>query len=217
MMTTAITDSSDFESQAILGTAANKGIKVYRMGYMKYDFEKGIEKTLSQKKFIIDKLVKLNEFFSIIGNYQNHDGIDIGAAIWDLWILFNDHDNEWIGSQYDIRHNTVEGGHSWPVDLQLISPYIHSLVLKDFKWGIVEGKWRTINTPIGKGMVDFPRFFKLVKEMKIGGPISLHFEYPLTDTPIEEMDIKTAKEQVSAAMKKDLEMVNKYLQEADLK
>lgn len=217
MMTTAITDAGDFESQAILGTAANKGIKIYRMGYMKYDFEKGVEKTLNDKRPLIDKLVELNEFFSIIGNYQNHDGIDIGAAIWDLWILFKNHDSEWIGSQYDIRHNTVEGGHSWPVDLQLISPYIHSLVLKDFKWGIVDGKWRTINTPIGEGMVDFPRFFKILKEMKIGGPISMHFEYPLTDKPIEEMGVKIAKEQVSSAMKKDLEMVNKYLQEADLK
>ena len=216
MMTTSITNASDFDTQAVLGIAANEGIKQYRMGYMKYDFEKGIDKTLDDKKFIIDKLVELNEFFSIIGNYQNHDGIDIGAAIWDLWTLFNNHDPEWIGVQYDIRHNTVEGGHSWPVDLQLVSPYVHSLVIKDFKWGIVDGKWRTINTPLGEGMVDFPKFLKMLKDMDIGGPISMHFEYDLTDKPIEEMVPDEAKRQVSAHMKKDLETLKKYLKEADL-
>jgi sugar phosphate isomerase/epimerase len=217
MMTTAITNASDFDSQATLGTAANKEIKIYRMGYLKYDFEIGIEKTLDQLKFVIDKLEKINDFFGVVGDYQNHDGTNIGAAIWDLWTLLKKHKTEWIGCQYDIRHNTVEGGRSWPVDLRLISPYIHSLVIKDFKWGIVNGKWRVINTPVGEGMVDFSSFFKMVKELNLGGPISMHFEYPMTEKPIEEMDAKTAKAQVMAAMKKDLTMLRKYLQEADLK
>jgi sugar phosphate isomerase/epimerase len=216
MMTTAITNAKDYDAQAVLGTAANEGIKIYRMGYMKYDFEKGIEKTLDEKRSLIDKLVDLNAFFSIIGNYQNHDGTNIGAAIWDLWNLFRKHENTWIGIQYDIRHNTVEGGHSWPVDFQLVSPYVHSLVIKDFKWGLVDGKWRTINTPIGEGMVDFPKFFNMLKEMGIGGPISMHFEYPLTEGSIEDMDPEKAKAQVAAAMKKDLSMLKQYLREAEL-
>ena len=217
MITTAITDPGDFESQMVLGSAANKGVKIYRMGYMKYDFDKGIEKTLSDSKRLIEKLVKSNEFFNIVGNYQNHEGINIGAAIWDLWTLFRNQDPDWIGSQYDIRHNIVEGGRSWPVDLRLIYPYIHSLVIKDFKWGQVNGKWEVINTPVGEGMVDFPAFLKLVKELGIGGPVSMHFEYPLTEKPLEEMDPKQAKEQVMEAMKKDLAMLKKYLSEAGLK
>jgi L-ribulose-5-phosphate 3-epimerase len=217
MITTAITEPGEWDSQLILGSASNKDVRIYRMGYLKYDFEKGIEETLNDKRRLIDKLVTTNAFFNIVGNYQNHDGIDIGATIWDLWTLFKIHDNEWIGSQYDIRHNIVEGGKSWQVDLRLISPYIHSLVIKDFKWGLVEGKWEVINTPIGEGMVDFPQYFKMVKELGIGGPVSMHFEYPLTDGPIQEMDPQLARKQVTEAMKKDLVMVNKYLQEAGLK
>ena len=217
MMTTAITNASDFETQATLGSASNKDIKIYRMGYLKYDFEQGIEKTLDNLRSVIDKLEKINEFFSIVGDYQNHDGVNIGAPIWDLWTLLKNHDPEWIGCQYDIRHNTVEGGHSWPVDLQLISPYIHSIVIKDFKWGVVDGKWRVINTPVGEGMVDFPRFFDMIKNMNIGGPITMHFEYPMTEKPIEDMDPAIARKQVMAAMKKDLMMTHKYLQEAGLK
>ena len=216
MMTTAITNAGDFDTQSVLATAANEGIKVYRMGYMSYDFEKGVDETLKDTRPIIDRLVKLNEFYSIKGNYQNHDGTNIGATIWDLWTLFKDHSNDWIGVQYDIRHNVVEGGHSWPVDLQLIRPYIHSLVIKDFKWGMIDGKWRVINTPIGEGMVDFNRFFNMVKELNIGGPISMHFEYPMTDRPEEEMDKREVKSEVAKAMKKDLDMLKKLLEEAGL-
>lgn len=216
MMTTAITDPKEFSSQATLGTAANEGIKLYRMGYLKYDFEKGVDKTLDTYKPLIEELVKINDFFEIKGNYQNHDGTNIGAAIWDLWTLFREHDNEWIGIQYDIRHNTVEGGRSWPVDLQLVADYVHSLVLKDFKWGTIDGKWRVINTPIGEGMVDFPKFLEIIREKKIGGPVSMHFEYPLTDRPIEEMDPEEAKKQVMKIMKKDLEAAREFLRQAGL-
>jgi len=216
MIATAIDDPGTYEAQAILSTAANLEVKHYRMGYMKYDFDKGINETLDSKKYLIDKFLKMNEFFNITGNYQNHDGINIGAAIWDLWTLFENRKPEYIGCQYDIRHNTVEGGRSWPVDMQLISPFIHTLVLKDFKWEKIDGSWKIVNTPIGEGMVDFPKYFQMIKDLNIGGPVTLHFEYPLTEEPIENMAPIKAKEQVVAAMKKDLAKVFEYMNEAEI-
>lgn len=216
MITTAIDDPGTYNAQAILSTAANLEVKYYRMGYLKYDFDKGISETLSSFKTLMDKFLKINEFFNITGNYQNHDGTNIGAVIWDLWTLFKNRNPEYIGCQYDIRHNTLEGGRSWPVDMQLIAPFIHTLVLKDFKWEEIGGEWKIINTPIGEGMVDFPRFFQLVKKLKIGGPVSIHFEYPLTEEPIENMNPVIAKEQVIKAMKKDLGKVYEYMNEAGI-
>lgn len=217
MITTAIDDPGTYNAQAILSTAANLEVKHYRMGTLKYDFDKGISETLNSKKYLIDKFLQINQFFNITGNYQNHDGINIGAAIWDLWTLFKNRNYDFIGCQYDIRHNTVEGGHSWPVDMQLISPLIHTLVLKDFKWEQIGGRWQIVNTPIGEGMVDFPKFFQMVKDFNIGGPMSVHFEYPLTEDPIEKITPLKAKEQVVTAMKKDLAKVFEYLNEAGLK
>ena len=76
-------------------------------------------------------------------------------------------------------HATVEGGENWEIGFNLIKPYINTLVIKDFKWGKVDGKWKRLHAPLGEGMVDFKRYFQLLKENKINVPLSLHVEYDL--------------------------------------
>jgi len=217
MMASDVNDPDDTLTEPVLKTAADLGILHYRMGYVPYDFSKGIIQTLDAYQGKLKKLIKMNRETGIVGNYQNHDGTNVGAPIWDLWYLFRENQPEWIGCQFDIRHATVEGGHSWPIDLQLIAPYIQTLVIKDHKWGKVDGKWRIINTPVGEGMVDFDRYFRMVKDLNLGGPITMHFEYPMTDHPEEEMDVKTVRLQVMEAMKKDLNALKIMLKKAGLR
>lgn len=217
MMASDVNDPDDPMTEPVLKTAADLGIQYYRMGYVGYDFKKGVIKTLDEYKIKLKRLITLNRKAGIIGNYQNHDGTNVGAPIWDLWYLFHESPPDWIGCQFDIRHATVEGAHSWPIDLRLIAPYVRTLVIKDHKWGMVDGKWRIINTPVGEGMVDFATYFQMVKELNLGGPITMHFEYPMTDRPEEEMDIKTVKMQVMNAMRKDLKALRDLLKNAGLK
>ncbi len=217
MMATGIDDPADPMSEIVLKTASDLGIHHYRMAYFRYDFKKGIRESLDEYKFWVKGLINLNERCNIRGNYQNHDGINVGASIWDIWELFKDHDPTWIGCQYDIRHATVEGGHSWPVDLRLIEPYIHTLVIKDFKWGQADdGSWRVVNTPVGEGMVPFDKYFEMIKVLKIGGPVTIHFEYPMTSRPEQELPEKEARKQVVNAMKKDLRTLKTMLRKAGL-
>jgi sugar phosphate isomerase/epimerase len=216
MMATDVNDPSDPLSETVLKTGGDLGIRHYRMAYYRYNFTKGIQQSLDEYKYWVKGLIGLNEKCSIIGNYQNHDGINVGAPIWDIWELLCDFDPLWIGCQFDIRHATVEGGHSWPIDLQLMEPYIHTLVIKDFKWEQVKGTWRISNTPIGEGMVKFDQFFEKVKELKIGGPITIHFEYPMTKKPESQLEKKAVKSQVVKAMKKDLAALKSLLKKANL-
>ncbi|WP_250629566.1 sugar phosphate isomerase/epimerase family protein [Aureibaculum algae] len=115
-----------------------------------------------------------------------------------------------MGSQYDIRHAVIEGGECWELGLRRIKPLINSIVIKDVKWGVVDGKWEPINVPLGEGMVDFNRYFSLLKKYKINVPVSLHVEYDLGGAEQGRDKITMPQKEVFSKIKKDLE----YLQEA---
>ena len=97
-------------------------------------------------------LAAMNEQYNIYGSYQNHAGSRyVGAPIWDLYWLIRDLDPKYMGCQFDIRHATVEGGQTWPLDLKLISGHVNTLAIKDFIWQKRGEKWQTVNCPLGQG------------------------------------------------------------------
>jgi len=214
MMTTRITSTTSPNAEMILQMAQEAGINAYRMGYLSYDMEKGIVASLEALQPQMDALAQLNQKYELHGAYQNHDGLRVGAAIWDIWQLVNSLDPTYMGIQYDIRHATVEGGRSWELDLNLIQSHVKTLVIKDFKWTQDEGgKWRETNTPLGEGMVNFSRYFELIKQYDLLGPISLHFEYDWFE---EEDSMEDKKLKTIAVMKRDLKTLKQLLEAADL-
>ncbi len=206
LITTAITGPDSPYAEQILKTAGGLGIGYYRLGYLNYDHSKGISESLESYKPQLRDLAQLNREYGIHGDYQNHAGVNVGATVWDIWYAIKDLDPLWIGCQYDIRHATVEGGNSWLLGLELISRFIKSTVIKDFKWGKVDGRWLTINTPVGEGMVDFKAYYELIKKLNITGPVSMHFEYPH----------ESKRESVIPVFRKDLEALRSILKEAGL-
>ena len=118
-------------------------------------------------------------------------------------------DPQWIGCQYDIRHATVEGMRSWPLGLKLLKEHIRCMVIKDFKYGEKDGRAIEVNVPVGEGVVDFKAYFKLVTEMGIHGPITIHLEYPMF--PEKEMTLAQKKEHVIQLMRKDLNSLKSFL------
>jgi L-ribulose-5-phosphate 3-epimerase len=84
---------------------------------------------------------------------------------------------------------------------------IKTIVLKDFKWAKVNDNWQLINTPIGEGMIDFDKYFKLLKKYNLKPPVSLHLEYDLGGAEKGNASISVSENVVFDAMKKDLEKV----------
>jgi L-ribulose-5-phosphate 3-epimerase UlaE len=123
-------------------------------------------------------------------------------------------DTEYFGTQYDIRHAVAEGGHSWENGLKLLQHHIKVVVLKDFKWGKINGEWKPINVPIGEGMVNFDKYFKLLKHYKLQPPVSLHLEYDLGGAEKGLSEISVDKKVVFDAMKKDLNAIQKLWKQA---
>ncbi|CAM4255357.1 sugar phosphate isomerase/epimerase [Zobellia roscoffensis] len=210
MMTTNVLDAKIGAERQVLETASNLGLTHYRTGWLTYPEGQTILESQEIYKALFKNLETANKELNLIGCYQNHAGNHVGAPIWDLPPILPSRESKNLGAQYDIRHAVVEGGMSWELDLRLIAPYIRSIVIKDFKWGMKAGKWQPINTPLGEGMVDFDRYFSLLKKYKINVPVSLHLEYDLGGAEHGATEITIDKEEVYAKMKKDL----KFLKEA---
>jgi L-ribulose-5-phosphate 3-epimerase len=221
MITTSILDADDPLTDKILKTASSLGIRHYRMGWMHYNDNKTVEENIRLVESMLRKLAELNEEYSISGEYQNHSGVSsegiyFGGALWDLAGILKNIDSPWIGSQYDIYHATVEGANTWPIALKLISPYIRSIDIKDFKWIQTDGKAKNESVPLGEGIVDFKRYFSFLKQNKLEVPVSLHCEYPLGGAESGANQLTMEEEDVVSAIKKDLSLLRKYLQEASL-
>ncbi len=214
MITTSIENVNRPLDVDIIETAAKAGIKYYRTGWFKYPKDKSMLDALEMYRNQIDALGTINKENGIIGCYQNHAGKNVGASFWEIQKILKTVNPDFFGTQYDIRHATVEGGNSWENGLQLLYPKIKVIVLKDFKWGKVDGKWKPINVPIGEGMVDFDKYFKLLKKYNLNPPVSLHLEYDLGGAEKGKSKITVDKKVVFDAMKKDLKAIQKLWKEA---
>lgn len=209
MMTTAISDIDSPHDLNIIKTAAQQGIQYYRANWFKYHKDMSMEESIGIYQRKVKQLGKANKKYNIIGCYQNHAGTKIGASYWEIQQLLEKVNPEYFGTQYDIRHATVDSGLSWSNGLQLLKDSIKTIVLKDFKWGKVNGKWKVVNVPIGEGMVDFDTYFKLLKSYGLQPPTSLHLEYPLGGAEKGRYEITVDKKVVFDAMKKDLAAIQK--------
>lgn len=211
MITTEITSVRDKHAETILRTAAKLGVKYYRVGNWNYDAKLGVEGTLEKLRPDIKELAALNESLGLHGAIQNHAGTRIGSAIWDVYELVRDVDPRWFGLQYDIRHATAEGGQSWPLPLKLLRPWIRCTDIKDFKWTQAPGKAAIDNVPLGEGIVPFDAYFKLVRELGLTGPMSMHFEYPPFERAPATLSAADRRTQIAAAMKKDLAVLKSHM------
>ena len=174
IMASSVNSANHPLTEKVLRTAAGLGIKRYRLAYLRYDLARSIPMQLNEHRAQLKELAALNREIGISGVYQNHAGATtVGSAIWDLHELLQDIPPEAISVAFDIRHATVEGGHNWPLNLELIKPRIGALYIKDFIWK--DGTRDAVNVPLGEGRVN-PRFFQIARDF-FRGPVSLHVEY----------------------------------------
>lgn len=210
-MTTAVIKADDPLTVDILETASKLGVKNYRMGWFDYNSSLTVQQNLEELNAELRKFESLNKKLGLKAAYQNHAGEMVGGPVWDIGLMMEGIDAEYVGVRYDVRHATVEGGTSWPVGMKFLSGKINSFDVKDFIWKETDGKWQPFNVPIGEGMVDFQRYVQLIKELKIEGDFTIHLEYPLGGAEHGESNLTCAPEVVISAMKKDLQALKELI------
>ncbi len=206
MMASNIDNADDATSRKVLRSAADSGIELYRLKYFSFRDDQNIPEQIKRFNVQLKELAALNREIGITGAYQNHSGTRFGAEIWEIFHALDGINPEDVGCQYDIRHAVAEGGYSWETGLRLIHKHINCIVLKDFIWKKVDGKWKIINVPLGEGMVDFEKYFQWLKKLDIHVPVSIHYEYDLegVEHGAKELDV-SKHESVFRAMRRDLQ------------
>lgn len=216
MLVTGILSASDPLTERVLKTASSQGVKWYRFGWADYDLKAGIMNSIKKYHGELVKLTDLNKKYKIAGSYQNHAGARLGGPVWDLYELLRDLPREYSGSQYDVRHAMVEGANTWMLGMRLIADKINTLAIKDFTWQTVKGKPEAVTVPMGEGMVNWDQFFKIVKELNITGPLTLHIEYPLLEKGEEKLPLAQQQNIIVKKIKKDADFVKSYLSKYQL-
>ena len=194
------------------------GIPRYRWGGFRYPDSVTIPDRLAQLKRRVAELAEMNKTYKVRAMYHTHSGTDVGASIWDMWFLLKDFDPRWVSVNFDVAHATVEGGlGGWITSTRLIAPLTKGIAIKDFAWGRnAKGEWQPQWCPLGEGMVNFKRYFAILKEAEFSGPVQLHFEYPLGGAENGTRTLKVKKEKVIAALRRDLKTLRGWLDEAGL-
>jgi len=220
MITAEIVDISSPHADAVLRTASRLGIQYYRWGGFAYSASKSIPDQLAEFKTRVQDLAALNKEYGVCAMYHTHSGIDrMGASIWDLWYVLKGFDSRYVGVNYDIGHATVEGGYGgWISTARVTAPMMRGVAVKDFRWGPnANGHWQPQWCPPGQGMVDFAKFFTMLKTARFSGPFQLHYELPELGGANEgKTSMSIPRETFVSILRRDLTYMRKLLKEAQL-
>lgn len=213
MVTSGIVDADTPHAEAMMRAMTAAGVKRYRWGGFKYDDARPIPAQLEALKPRAARLAELNRKYDLCAMYHTHSGSEVGASFWDLWVILKDLDPQRVSVNFDIAHAVIEGGlGAWVRSAQLLAPMTRGVAVKDFVWDRnARGEWNPQWRPLGEGMVDFKRFFALIKGANFDGPLQLHFEYPLGGADRGAPTITIDKTQVFNAMKRDLTRLRGWL------
>ena len=210
MIVTAITDAADPFTERILKTAAEQGVKYYRLGWYNYDGRLTIQQNLDKVRRQLEALYKLNVKYGLQGGYQNHSGANVGSPVWDLWYLIKDLDPDYMGCQYDVCHAATEGLNSWPLGFNVIASHVKHECIKDYMYmQDNRGRWTVRFVPLGTGVVDFRRYFAMRKKHGINGPLSIHYEFDPGDD--KSLPTRERMKRIMPAVRKEVETLRSFL------
>lgn len=208
MITTDLHSDSEPAARPTLETAARLEIPYFKTGYYYYTFA-DVKKELDTAARQLRTLADLSARSGIRLGFHNHAGY-VGGPVWDIAPTIESLDPKWSGFYFDVRHAVVEGGDAgWRTAFNLAAPRLFMIAVKDFYWEKTAKGWRQYNCPLGEGMVDWKRYFRMLADAKFHGPLSLHLEYDVPGATPQAQEEST----ITAATR-DLAFVKARLAEA---
>lgn len=221
MTTAGIVDATTPHCETMLKAMQSVGLRRYRWGGFRYDFNQPLTAQLDQLRPKVRDLAAMNRHYGLCAMYHTHSGRgQVGASFWDLHWILKDQDPEAVSANIDIGHAVAEGGYGgWYHSCKLLLPLTKGVAVKDFLWTRnARGEWVPGWCALGQGMVNFREFFTLLKESRFSGPLQLHMEYPeLGGADKGNTTFTIPRERLLAIFRRDLDALKKLMSEAGLR
>jgi sugar phosphate isomerase/epimerase len=222
MVTTEIIDPDTPYTEDIVKSITALGIRYYRFvppGGLKYTADQPYPAQLAVIRARLARLAALNQKYGACAMFHTHSGrMAVGASFWDLDIAMKDIDPKYVGVNFDIGHATLEGGlGGWMNSFHILEPRVRGIAVKDCAWlKDAKGAWKEQWVPMGEGMVHLDEFCGMVARINFSGPVQVHYEYPLGGANNGGRSITIPREEVYAAMKRDLQKIRGSMAKANL-
>ena len=201
MITTGLTSPSDPAARPTLSAAGRLDIPFFKPGYWRYKPGVDVNQTVAQVRRDAAGLVAIGQEHKVAAGLHNHSGDYVGTAIWDSREILSGLDPKWAGYYFDPCHATIEGGaYGWQLSARIALTNLKMVAVKDFYWAKKNGKWSIAYCPLGEGMVDWAKLYRMLAAAGFTGPITLHVEYDTPDEPAAiARDLEFMRKQVDAA------------------
>lgn len=190
---TAIVDGDDPAAERIAKAAADCGISQMRVGYYFYDERREtFAQSMDRFRRSFASLERLGRKSGVRASYQNHStwGPAIfGGTVWDIHEMVRDLDPAFVGIEYDPMHACLETYESWRHGFELVSPWIASVDLKDFRYKMdakKPGRMAKDMVPAGEGVVPWGEVARRIAANGVDPLYILHFEYDFDRTDLKK-------------------------------
>jgi len=202
MISTMLNGVADPRMYGILAITGHTQVHLYRTGFWPWSTPQNpvpdVPRRMAQVRGEVANLMAVGKQYQMAAMFPNRAGGYVGQSVWDAQAIIGDLDPQWIGYYFDPSQATAEGGVSgWEIALRLALPRLKAVAVQDFTWA-KPGKMQMC--PLGQGVVDWEKFFRILADAKFSGPISIHQEYKIQDE--------------LGAMNKDLEFVRAQVKKA---
>ena len=177
LLTTAITGISSPHTEEILRTAKKLGVQYYRLGFVNTQTDAPPGKQVREIRAQLKDLAALNKEIGIGAIFQNHSPAGrsyVGGDLSEMYDIVKDFNPAEVGAAFDIGHALVVHGDGWRQHFEKLKSHLKIAYVKDVKRG---GRW----VPFGEGDIASTGYFKLLKQIGYGAPISLHIEFDWAD------------------------------------
>lgn len=189
MLTTGIT-SPDRHAEDVLSTCDMLNIRRIKLGYYPVGEFGQLVQRLDDVRRQLDAVANLAAKYDVRPCVHVHSGSTIPSSGFMLYDLIREMPPDRIGAYLDSYHMTITGGAGgWRQAIDLLTPWISLVALKNFQWhrdernDVGQQTWHTNYCRLEDGIAPIPDFVSTVQEAGYDGFYTLHTEYR---APVDE-------------------------------